>query len=96
MAYWLGVGFGAVFGTLLISRLTLWLFKKLGDNQRRIFVAYGVMYVFIVVVGGLGFADGGPPRFGYAIMIYTLPALLWLAVDLFALKGRIMKGRAAA
>lgn len=39
MAYMIGVVIGGVAAMLLLSRLTLWVFKKLGDNERRIHLA---------------------------------------------------------
>ncbi|WP_133255051.1 hypothetical protein [Phenylobacterium hankyongense] len=93
MAYMIGMAVGGVVGMLLLSRLTLWMFKRLGDNERRILVAHAVAYVLAVGLGGLGYADGGPPRFLYAASVYGLPTLLWLAMDLLGLKGRRFKGQ---
>ena len=93
MAYMIGVVIGGVVAMLLLSRLTLWIFKKLGDNERRIISAYLLAYGIAVLIGGMGYADGGPPRFLYAAGVYIVPALLWLVVDLLALKGRRAKGQ---
>ena len=88
MAYWVGAAFGGLVLTYLLTRLGLWLTKKMGDNQRRIWIVYAVTFALTVVLGGLGFADGGPPRFVFAAAIYGGPLLLWLVIDFLALKGR--------
>jgi predicted MFS family arabinose efflux permease len=93
MAYALGALIGALLITLLVSRVTLWACKRLGDNQRRIFIAHAIAFALAVTLGGLGYADGGPPRFLYAATLYVVPTLLWLAMDLFALKRRRTKGQ---
>ncbi len=95
MAYVIGVLIGALLGTLLLTRLTMWLLKRLGDNERRVAISHTVAYAVAVFVGGWGYADGGPPRFLYAAAIYALPILLWVGVDLLALKGRRAKGLAS-
>jgi hypothetical protein len=89
MAYMIG----GVVAMWLLSRLMLWIFKRLGDNEKRIYVAHLVAYGLAAGLGGLGFANGGPPRFLHAAGVYIVPVLLWLAVDLLALKGRRAKGQ---
>ena len=80
--------------TFLFSRLFLWLTKKIGDNAKRIFIAHGLCYGLAIIAGSYGFANGGPPNPLIPVSLYTLPQLIWLAVDLFALKGR--RGKSAS
>ncbi|HEV2532032.1 hypothetical protein, partial [Phenylobacterium sp.] len=65
MAYLIGGFVGGVIAMFLLSRLTLWLFKRLGDNEKRISAAHATAYAIAVIAGGFGFANGGPPRFLY-------------------------------
>ncbi len=91
MAYLVGSLIGASIAAFVVTRVFLWAFTKIGDNQRRIFFAYAVAFPGMVWLAGMGFADGGPPRFGYAALTYGLPTAFWLAVDLLGLKGRSTK-----
>ena len=91
MAYMIGALVGALVAMFLVSRLTLWVFKRLGDKPARILTAHAVACGAAVMLGGLGLANGGPPVFGYAASLYVLPTLLWLAVDLLGWKGRTAK-----
>lgn len=89
------VGFylGAAAITLLLSRLMLWLLKRMGDNERRILVAHAVVLALSVTLAAFGQANGGPPNFVYGLLAYGPPVLVWLAVDMLALRGR--RARAA-
>ncbi len=91
MAYWLGAIVGALVGSYLLSRLALWLLKAMGDKRDRILGAHGATFAFVTVAGGYGYADGGEPQFLHAAEIYILPIILWLAIDLLALRGRRAK-----
>jgi hypothetical protein len=95
LAYLIGQIFGAILGTLLFSRVFMWLTKLIGDNTTHILVAHGLCYLVIITLASFGFANGGPPDPTLPLMVYTVPQLLWLAVDLFALKGRRIKAVAA-
>lgn len=96
MAHMIGAVFGALMAMFLVSRATLWLFKRLGDRPARILTAHAVACGAAVILGGFGFANGGPPAFGYAASFYVLPTLVWLAVDLLGWKGRAAKAPPAA
>jgi hypothetical protein len=91
MAYLIGGFIGGLVGMFLLSRLTLWLFKQLGDNEKRILAAHATAYAIAVTAGGFGFASGGSPRFLYSGGLYVIPTLIWLVVDLLGLKGRRAK-----
>ncbi len=93
MAYMLGAIIGAIIITFLLNRLGAFLFRKVSPDRTRILLANGVAFAFAVIVGGLGYADGGPPRFLYAASLYVLPALGWMAIDFLALKGRAAKAK---
>lgn len=84
---------GSVAGMFLLTRLTLWIFKKLGDNERRIFAATATTYVIAIVIRGLSDAYDGSPKFAHAALVYSIPAILWLVVDLLSLKGRRAKAQ---
>jgi hypothetical protein len=88
MAYGIGGVLGALAITYLLTRLALWLLKRMGDDTRRILVAYAAVFVFSVMAGGYGLANGGTPDFLRPALLYGLPLLLWLVVDFLALKGR--------
>lgn len=88
MAVMLGQFTGGLVAMLILSRITMWALKGVGDNPRRIGLAHALAFALAIVLGGFGFADGGAPRFGYAAASYALPALIVLAVDFLALKGR--------
>jgi len=91
MGYIIGAVLGALLVTYAMSRLALWALKRIGDRKLRILIAHPAAFALAVVLGGLGYADGGPPRFLYAASVYVVPALLWFCVDLLALKGRSAK-----
>jgi hypothetical protein len=44
--------------------------------------------VIATLIGGLGMADGGSPKFSNAFVGYLLPQAIWLVIWLFILKGR--------
>lgn len=91
MAYSIGSFIGALAAIFLLSRLAFWLLKRLGDNERRIFVGHGATFAAAVLLAGLGFGDDRGPRFLYAASVYALPTLIWVGIDLLALKGRRTK-----
>lgn len=91
MAYSIGSFIGALAAMFLLSRLALWLLKLLGDNERRIFVAHVATFAMAVLLAGFGFGDERGPRFLYAASVYAIPTLIWVGVDLLALKGRRTK-----
>lgn len=82
MAYIIGLVLGAVMITALLSRLALWLTKWIKDARQHVHVSHALSFILATVVGGLGAADGGPPRFGFAAATYLLPQLFWWWRDL--------------
>ena len=88
MDYLISLIVGAAVATLLISRLTMWLFKWLGDNERRLLVAHGASFGLATVLAGFGLANGGAPQFLNAAATYLLPSVAWLVMDWLALRGR--------
>jgi hypothetical protein len=93
--YILATFFGAFLGMGLISRLALWLTKRLGkDTPRHLMVAHGIAIAFATVLAGFGQAeDGGPPRFLYAFLLYGGADLLWIVLDVLGAKGRRTRDR---
>ena len=71
---------GALFITYFISRLFRLVFKAKHEPTRSV-LAVGATLFLAVLLGGYGFADGGPPQFGHAIALYTPAVLLWLLRD---------------
>lgn len=88
IGYIIGAVVGGLLITFLIRRFWLWALKRIQDEKLRVFIAAALTLALSSVIGGLGYADGGPPRFLYAAMIYVVPTIMWLVVDLFAIKGR--------
>lgn len=90
MAYWLGVLVGAMIFVFLWTRLWLWLFKKFrkAPESKRVLQAYAVAYVTAIILGGAGFADGGPWDGGTAFLHYTPAFILWAIFDLIRLGQR--------
>ncbi|MBX7248687.1 MAG: hypothetical protein K1X35_06480 [Caulobacteraceae bacterium] len=91
MASLIGSIIGATVAMWLLSRLVLWLLKAMGDTPRRIILAHLVSLSVATVAAGFGRSDGSGPDFLGALAIYGGPALLWLVVDLLALKRRTAK-----
>ncbi len=92
--YLIGTLIGAFFMVGITSRIALWIFKKfLGDTTTRIWLAHALSYGIAFTLAGIGFAQGGP--FAWRMgLLYLLPQIVWLVIDLFAYKGR--KAKAAA
>ena len=91
MASLIGSIIGATVAMWLLSRLVLWLLKSMGDNARRIILAHLVSLSTATVAGGFGRSQGPDPDFLGALAVYGGPALLWLVIDLFALRRRMAK-----
>lgn len=73
---------GALLPTLLISRLILWLGKRMrGGAYPDLIIAHAISLAICFVISAFGAADGGPPKWmaGFA---YLLPQLFWLIFDL--------------
>ena len=76
---------GALFGALVITLLVTRLFRRVWRSRpepTRSLLAAGATFLLAAALGAFGFADGGPPRFGYAVALYLPPVVLWLIVDL--------------
>ena len=91
MASLIGSIIGATVAMWLLSRLVLWLLKAMGDNARRIILAHLVSLSTATVAAGFGLSHGPGPDFLGALAVYGGPALLWLVIDLFALRRRMAK-----
>lgn len=78
------VGFliGALFPTLLLSRLFLWLTRKWDGGVVRLLAVHGTSLLVVAFAGGVGMADGGAFAGIDAGKSYFLPQALWLTVDL--------------
>jgi hypothetical protein len=84
---------GALIGVWIISRvLRATVFRAL-SGYSRLAAVYVSTLLLGTVLGGLGFADGGPPQFGYAFLSYLPPVLVWAGYDYLRLRK---SGRAPA
>lgn len=82
MAEWLGT---AVF-MLVMTRVALWLVYILTANVLlRIVLAYWLALIVGVATAAHGYADGGSPRYLYALALDGTAMLPWLALDLLTL-----------
>jgi hypothetical protein len=73
---------GAFVAVYLVSRLMLFLTKRMKDSAARLPVAYSLTLLFTVVVGGYGLSGPGKgPAFGEAFRQYVLPVGLWYLID---------------
>ena len=79
---------GAVLFAYLWSRLWRFLVRKVAKVQdpTRLWIAYAIAWALAVILGGFGYADGGPWAGGKALLIYTPALAVWLVVDWLALK----------
>ncbi|WP_292020796.1 MULTISPECIES: hypothetical protein [unclassified Brevundimonas] len=78
----------ALVPTFLISRLLLWLTKAWRAGYARYVVVNLASGLIAMVLAAAGFANGGPPRWDAGV-VYLAAQAVWLAVDLFAHRGRI-------
>jgi hypothetical protein len=95
MGYYLGMLVGALVGVFLVSRLLMWMTRGMGDTPVRILVAHGICYVVIIVMATFGYADGGPLNPVWPLVVYTPVQAIFLVVDFFARKGRLVKAHEA-
>lgn len=84
---------GALIPTFFISRLILWLTRKRNPSVGRIFFANGVSLLIALVLGGIGFADGGSFAWMHSLNVYLLPQLFWLIVDLAMFGSKIHRSK---
>jgi hypothetical protein len=94
MVYWVPLLLGATLGMFLLSRLTLWAFKRVsGDTGGRVVIAHAV--ALIVAVVAYAYAStariGASPNFLGALALYAIPTALWVTVDLLGVRGRQAK-----
>ncbi len=92
MAYLLGSIAGALVITYLLSALSVWLFRKMGDTPARLFAAFGLAFAVMFVLSGFGSADGGPFNPWKNLPYYSSGFALWFAVQWFGMKGRGKRG----
>ena len=84
---------GAAILMFILSRLTLWLTKWLGDNGTRILAAHAAALAAMTILAGLSWGDPGGDRFGWAFVTYGIPTVALCLIDLLALRAR--RARAA-
>lgn len=80
---------GALLGTYLISRL-FWLLGRLwgAEGFLQAILLNGLSGAAITVIAAYGFADGGPPKFAEAALIYIPCQLFVLLTDILRTRPR--------
>jgi hypothetical protein len=78
-----GIFLGAILCLWILSRVLVFLYTIiLGEARNTYWVPADLLAFSIAVfVSGYGFADGGPPRFWYAVAIYSLPLAYLATLD---------------
>ncbi len=79
---------GGAVAMLLLTRLTLWLLKRLGDNGKHIIWSYVIAWAIASGVAELLQASPSDLTLLYDPLIYGLAGLPWLAYDLVSLRRR--------
>lgn len=76
---------GSAIGILVATFVMTWVGMRTSrfwlSGYRQIAVGGALAIIIATVLGGFGFADGGPPRFFYAFATYLNATLLWIAVS---------------
>lgn len=73
---------GALVPTLLFSRLALWVLKRWKAGAAKLIVANAASYAIMSTIAAFGMANGGPPKFGAALVLYAMPQIVWLVLDI--------------
>ncbi len=72
---------------LIVSRIGLLVFSKLGDNTGRLLLVHGLSYTLAALFVPQAY-DGGTPNYARSFEVYFVPALIWLMVDLARMAHR--------
>ena len=83
MPYLIGQLFGGIVITYLIMRLVMLAFRANKYKPKSIVISAGCTLLIATVIGGFGFADGGPPVFLSAFSVYGIPAVISMGIELF-------------
>ncbi len=73
---------GALVPTFLVRFLFLLAFRRLSRPVWQPLAANGASWVVCATVAAVGFTDGSPPMLVGAAVIYGVPQVFWLTVDL--------------
>ncbi len=57
MGHLIGAALGGLVIMFLLSRLALWLLKRMGDTARRVLIAHGLAFSMATLLGAFGFAN---------------------------------------
>ena len=79
--YWSAGWLGGLLPTFLISRLLLWFMKTWDGGTRRLVCAHGFSFLFVILIGGLGMANGGNFAGLEAAISFSIPQAFWFGVD---------------
>lgn len=72
---------GAFVACWIVSRLVARFIFKKAQGITRVLAPNAVTLVVVTLLGGLGAANGGYPKFLSALAQYAPPVLLWIAID---------------
>jgi hypothetical protein len=72
---------GAFIGVWILSRILMKTAFRRWKGYRLLVATYPTTLALVVVLGGLGGADGGAPQFVRALFLYGLPVCAWAAID---------------
>ena len=72
---------GALLGTWVVTRVTLFLTRRLGSWPGRIPVSHSLALALSTIVGGYGYGTLEDPRFSSAFATYVIPVIIWAFVD---------------
>ena len=70
---------GALIPTGVLAALFIWMpGRYVTSIVLRAGIANALALVGAALIGGMGMADGGPPKFDAALVAYALPQAIWL------------------
>jgi len=78
VAYFIGNLFGGFLLLLVVTTLFYKLLKVIKNFDYRMYIAGFLSLMLATIIGGYGFANGGDPVFGQALVSYLTPQLLVL------------------
>ena len=82
-------------GTLVVSRICLWLASSLGDTRRKIVAAHVVTLMVSVTAASFALGVDGAPNLLWAAVACLPTQLLWLFWDISAMRQRRLRRLAA-
>ena len=84
--YLIGSLIGGIAIIYLMTRLILLAFRDKKRDSRSIVIAACISLFIATVLGGYGFAEGGPPNFLNAFLNYVLQTLIVIGIEIVRVK----------